>query len=78
MASGDKYTDVLTATVLGNEKKCPILLTEKEKISDETLKEIDRLNVDSVIISGGVQSVSDKLVKELEDKGYSNRKRFES
>lgn len=58
LASGDKYTDVLTATVLGNEKKCPILLTDKNKVSDNTLKEIDRLNADKIIISGGPQSVS--------------------
>ena len=32
LASGYKYTDVLTATVLGNEKKCPILLTSIDEV----------------------------------------------
>lgn len=40
LASGYKYTDVLTATVLGNEKKCPILLTSLDEVSDNTMKEI--------------------------------------
>ena len=30
LANGKKYTDVLTATVLANERNCPILLTDTE------------------------------------------------
>ncbi|MEG0249575.1 MAG: BspA family leucine-rich repeat surface protein [Peptostreptococcus sp.] len=70
LASGDKYTDVLTATVLANEKKCPILLSEKNKVSENTLKEIKRLKTDNVIISGGPQSVSNNVVSQLEKEGY--------
>ncbi|GAA0222274.1 cell wall-binding repeat-containing protein [Metaclostridioides mangenotii] len=65
LASGEKYTDVLTATVLANEKKCPILLTEKDFVNQETLNEIKRLGVNTVIISGGPDSVSEKVVDQL-------------
>lgn len=74
LASGYKYTDVLTATVLGNEKKCPILLTGLDEVSDNTMKEIKRLGVDEVIISGGPASVSEKVVSQLKKAGYNVRR----
>ncbi len=74
LASGDKYTDVLTATVLGNEKKCPILLTDLDLVSENTMNEIKRLNVDEVIISGGPLSVSEKVVSQLKKAGYNVRR----
>ncbi|MEG0250830.1 MAG: cell wall-binding repeat-containing protein [Peptostreptococcus sp.] len=74
LASGHQYTDVLTATVLANEKKSPILLSELDQVSDNTLKEIKRLKVDEVIISGGPLSVSNKVVTQLEKEGYDVRR----
>ena len=67
LASGEKYTDVLTATVLGNEKGSPILLTEKDNIDENTLSEIKRLKVNEVIIAGGESSVSNNVVEQLKD-----------
>lgn len=69
LASGEKYTDVLTATVLGNEKDAPILLAQKNSIDKKTLAEIKRLNVEDIIISGGIDSVSNKVEEQL--KGYN-------
>ena len=74
LASGKQYTDVLTATVLANEKKSPILLTEINKISDDTLNEIRRLKPDEVIISGGPLSISNKVIDQLEDEGLDVRR----
>lgn len=74
LASGYKYTDVLTATVLGNEKKCPILLTSLDEVSDNTMNEIKRLGVDEVIISGGPASVSEKVVSQLKKASYNVRR----
>ena len=68
LASGEKYTDVLTSTVLASEKDAPILLSSKESVGDNTLTEINRLNPDEIIISGGKNSVSDKVIDQL--KGY--------
>lgn len=67
LANGKKYTDVLTATVLANEKNCPILLTDTDNISTETLNELKRRGIGDVIISGGKESVSEKVVNKLND-----------
>jgi uncharacterized repeat protein (TIGR02543 family) len=67
LASGEKYTDVLTATVLGNEKDAPILLSQKDRLDDKTLAEIKRLNAEDIIISGGTDSVSNKVEEQLKD-----------
>ncbi|WP_304341502.1 cell wall-binding repeat-containing protein [Metaclostridioides mangenotii] len=67
LASGEKYTDVLTATVLGHEKDAPILLTQKDKVDDKTLSEIKRLNTENIIISGGKDSVSKKVEDQLKN-----------
>lgn len=67
VASGQKYTDVLTATVLANEKNAPILLATKDNIDDKTLAEIERLDVSDVIVVGGEASVSEQAVSKLTD-----------
>nr|WP_312983042.1 leucine-rich repeat domain-containing protein [Clostridioides sp.] len=67
LASGDKYSDVLTASVLANEKKAPILLSQKDSIDEKTLSEIKRLNTGEIIITGGTDSVSDKVVGQLNE-----------
>ncbi|MBS5786861.1 MAG: cell wall-binding repeat-containing protein [Clostridioides difficile] len=67
LASGEKYTDVLTATVLGNEKNAPILLSTKDSVGEKTITEIKRINPEEVIISGGLDSVSEKVVSQLSD-----------
>jgi cell wall-associated protease len=64
LASGEKYTDVLTASVLANELDTSLLLTQKENISENTVKEIKRLNAKMIIVIGGTDSVS----KSIEDK----------
>ncbi|WP_024622363.1 cell wall-binding repeat-containing protein [Metaclostridioides mangenotii] len=58
LASGEKYTDILTSAVLANEKNASILLTQINNIGLTTLEEIDRLKVKDIIIVGGEDSVS--------------------
>lgn len=65
LASGEKYTDVLASTVLGNEKDAPILLSKKDSVDSKTINEIQRLNADEIIISGGTNSISEKVVSQL-------------
>jgi putative cell wall-binding protein len=67
LASGEKYTDILTATVLANERNCPILLTSQDYVDQKTMNEIKRLNVGEVIISGGVDSVSENVEYQLKN-----------
>lgn len=65
LASGDKYTDVLTATVLANERKSPVLLTEKNRLPKETKDELTKRGQKDIIIVGGYDSVSKDVEKEL-------------
>lgn len=74
LASGDNYTDALVSSVLANEKKGPILLTEKNKISKETLREIDRLALDELIVVGGEESISKNIFEGLKNKDYTVRR----
>ncbi|MEG0250972.1 MAG: cell wall-binding repeat-containing protein [Peptostreptococcus sp.] len=79
LANGKKYTDVLTATVLANERNCPILLTDTDNITDETLAELKRRGTGDVIISGGEKSVSKKVTDQLSDYNvirYAGRDRY--
>lgn len=81
LANGKKYTDVLTATVLAHEKKCPILLTDTNSISKETMDELNRRGIGQIIISGGEQSVSKNVVNQLGDFDvvrYSGHNRYET
>lgn len=74
LASGDNYTDALVSSVLANEKKGPIILTEKNKISKETLREIDRLALDELIVVGGEESISKNIFEGLKNKDYTVRR----
>lgn len=81
LANGKKYTDILTATVLAHEKKCPILLTDTNNISKETMDELKRRGIGQIIISGGEQSVSKNVVNQLGDFDvvrYSGHNRYET
>ncbi|WP_101773398.1 cell wall-binding repeat-containing protein [Peptostreptococcus faecalis] len=81
LANGSKYTDVLTATVLANERNCPILLTGTDSISTETLNELKRRGTGDIIISGGVDSVSKKVEEQLKDFNiirYAGNDRYET
>ncbi|QQK08260.1 cell wall-binding repeat-containing protein [Miniphocaeibacter halophilus] len=65
LASGEKYTDELTATVLANKLDAPIMLTRKDAIPAEVKAEINRLGASKVILVGGRDSISEKVEKEL-------------
>ncbi|QQK07202.1 cell wall-binding repeat-containing protein [Miniphocaeibacter halophilus] len=65
LASGEKYTDELTATVLANKLDAPIMLTRKDAIPAEVKAEINRLGATKVILVGGNNSISEKVEKEL-------------
>ncbi|MEG0249616.1 MAG: cell wall-binding repeat-containing protein [Peptostreptococcus sp.] len=81
LANGKKYTDVLTATVLANEKNCPILLTDTNNVSKETMDELKRRGIGEIIISGGENSVSKNVANQLNDFDivrYSGHNRYET
>lgn len=58
--------DALAATPLAKKEGAPILITEGNKLTTSTAKEIERLGAKKVIIVGGDGVVSNDVVKDLE------------
>ena len=65
LASGEKYTDELTATVLANKLNAPVLLTTKDKVPAKVLTEIQRLGATKIVVIGGNGTISETSLKEL-------------
>ena len=57
--------DALTGTLLAHDQKAPLLLTDKNKVSDGIMQELSRLGVKKVIILGGENVVSKNVENEL-------------
>ena len=75
VVNSNAIQDVLCATSLASSKNIPILLIDKSKLNENTLKEIIKLNSDLVYIIGG-ESVIDKCVEEELDNININFKRI--
>ncbi|MGM0837608.1 MAG: cell wall-binding repeat-containing protein [Bacillota bacterium] len=71
VTAGDKFPDALTGTPLAFSLNAPILLTNKDYLPGETKNEITRLKAKNVIILGGENAVSSKVIQELEAMGIS-------
>lgn len=65
LVTGENYPDALTSTPLAKKYDDPILLTEKDKLNINVLKELQRLNTKKVIIVGGTGVVGEQVEKEL-------------
>lgn len=65
VASGENFPDALIGGTLGAQVLAPILLTSKNSIRQDTLEEIERLNVDKIFILGGTAAVSASIEKDL-------------
>ena len=61
VASGEDYADALCSAPLAKAKDAPILLTKKNLLDENTLKELKRLKVNKVYIIGGKGSISKKV-----------------
>ena len=65
ITSGNSIVDGVTATPLATSYNAPILLSDKDTLTDYTSKELKRLNPKKVIVIGGESSVSNKVINEL-------------
>lgn len=65
VANGQEFADALVGGTLATQEKAPILLSEKNYISRETLNEINRLNPEKVFILGGINTLSDDVFYEV-------------
>lgn len=83
LASGQNTADALVASSYADIEEAPILLTNKNSISDEVLDEIERLKADKVVIVGGQSSVSSSIESRLKKEDIkvtriSGRDRFDT
>jgi putative cell wall-binding protein len=65
IASGEKYSDALSAASVAGMKKAPLLLTRSTTITTSTSAELLRLNPKHVVIVGGPASVGEIVVDAL-------------
>jgi putative cell wall-binding protein len=68
LASEAHYPDALVAGVAANRIGAPLLLTEPGRMSQETLDEIEGLNVSRIYIIGGPYAVNEGVEDELSGK----------
>lgn len=65
LVNGISLVDALSSTTYAKKHNAPILLTEKDNIPNDTLRELKRLNCSKVTIIGGEKAISSKVVKKL-------------
>ncbi|RDW22226.1 hypothetical protein CWR48_00530 [Oceanobacillus arenosus] len=71
LASGQDFADALAGVPLAAAWDTPILLTQKDKLLDQTIKEIKRLGAKEVTILGGEVAVGKAVVETLEKEGLT-------
>ncbi|NLI93438.1 MAG: DUF5050 domain-containing protein [Peptococcaceae bacterium] len=67
IAYGGNFPDALAATPLAKKYNAPILLTEKDSLSDITQQELIRLKTKKVYIVGGLSAVSSSVERQLKN-----------
>ncbi|WP_304206724.1 cell wall-binding repeat-containing protein [Peptostreptococcus russellii] len=65
IASGEVFPDALSISPLALENEIPILLSNKDKLSSYTTKQLESLKIDRIYISGGVDTVSSIVESKL-------------
>lgn len=82
IASGEKYLDELTGGTYAARLRVPLLLTEKDSVSEKLKAQLKKLQVKNIILVGGKDSVtkevSDKLSKEYKLERVSGKDRYET
>lgn len=71
LASGENYPDALAGAVLAKKINGPMLLAAKDRISDNTLAELERLGAENIHILGGDAAISLEVEEQLESLGYT-------
>lgn len=70
LVTGENYPDALAATPLSKKYDAPILLTEKNKLSSDTLNTLRALDVSEVFIIGGTGVINTEVYSMLVKYGY--------
>ena len=70
LARADDYPDALAAATLAAQVGGPVLLTRTSDLPTTTLLELQRLDVEQVVLAGGPAAVSDQVASTLEALGH--------
>ncbi|QJU53318.1 cell wall-binding repeat-containing protein [Herbiconiux sp. KACC 21604] len=65
VTSGENFPDALAGAALAGNRWAPVLLTQRDSVSQTTLDEITRIGTVEVLVLGGANSVSDAVVQKL-------------
>ncbi|NOH15828.1 immunoglobulin-like domain-containing protein [Clostridium cochlearium] len=76
IAQGYNYADALCASPLAKKYNAPIILTASSKLDENAIKELKRLNVNRVFITGGKAVVSEEIEKQLKSLNIKDIKRL--
>ncbi|MFL0268829.1 cell wall-binding repeat-containing protein [Candidatus Clostridium radicumherbarum] len=71
LATGADYPDALSASPLAKSYDAPILLTEKNALSSDTIAEIQRLKAANAILVGGTGVISTNVENQLKNMGVN-------
>lgn len=74
IVNGENFPDALSASVLAKKYDAPILLTEADKLDDNSYNELKRLNVKQAIIVGGDGVVNPSIEKSVQNMGISTQR----
>jgi len=74
LVRGDDFADALCAGPLAKSYNAPILFTGKYRLNASTLKEIERLKADKVIIIGGYNAILRDIDKTLDSKNIDTER----
>ncbi len=76
LVRGDDFADALCAGPLASKYNAPILFTDKYSLNKYTLEEMERLEVENVIIIGGYGVISGYIDQKLDSAGIYNIERI--
>jgi putative cell wall-binding protein len=69
------FPDALAGSSLAGLANAPVLLTDREMLSDPTASALEELGVSNVILLGGEQAIAPTVAAELEANGYNTSRR---
>ena len=83
LARGGEFPDALAGTPLAYQYDAPMLLTEDNKLTDSTKKELERLQPNKVIILGSSGAITDNVSNEIKSMGievdrFGGKNRFDT
>lgn len=76
ITAGHAYTDALVMSPLTNKYDGPVLLSEKDNLSDDVLAEIKRLNPEKIFIIGGENTIGQRVIDLIAEETSINAERI--